>query len=188
MGLLTVTCNPAKNCGHNSLLCLGSAGMQHASRARDGKALTLSCPILEYIKTAGRKPCREKMVGKKLDWESSSVMTLFYLITTGTPLFSLISFSTADPSKSTTNLTQKRMSPPEKAGTVLWWIILLTKLTHPAATSLWCTCNNRKKNMFWVYSLLALLKAVFSYTLKLHIYTHKVRKNEKKIFVVPNHV
>lgn len=64
MGLLTGICNTAKNRQHNSLLCLSSAGMQQASRARDGRALILSCPILEYIKTAGRKHAEKKRVEK----------------------------------------------------------------------------------------------------------------------------
>lgn len=92
---IAVTCNPDKNRRHNSLLCLGSAGMQQASRARDGRVLNLSCPILEYIKTAGRKHCREKRGWKKPNRESNtvafhSVVTSFSLITTDTPLFSLI--------------------------------------------------------------------------------------------------
>lgn len=95
MALLTVTCNPGKNRRHNSLPCLGSAGMQQAPRARDGRVLILSCPTLENIKTAGRKRCREKRGWKKPNRESNtvefhSVMTSFSLITTDTPPFSLI--------------------------------------------------------------------------------------------------
>lgn len=91
MGLLTAICNPAKN----SPLCLGSAGMQQPSRARDGRALILSHPILHILKQQEESTAEIREGGKKPNRESNTaefhlVMISFYLITTDTPLFSLI--------------------------------------------------------------------------------------------------